>query len=997
MSKFYTKEDAAEYARGKPHFILWNEYDHSFMVYSDVYGYISGTQYPNMHEVVLANDYRKFFFDIDFSINKAGDMMEDEVLDKINTANQHVQNIIAWLVEEMSTRYNKNITRDRVAIVDSSAWCGLQHRYYKYSKNIILVDYCFSADEFMALGTMVRNKYLTKGGLDTFIDNKQFTSYSFNNRFVGCTKVGEERYKTCEEFPRQDLAITNTENTIRFGKKRRPQVCSEFLEISVDIQGILDATEYYWIDDFEFTRYRQNRLEFKRLRPSYCKSCDRDHDSDNTLRIIVKATHLVIACIKSDKILGSLSWDTEEDEIVEEEVVDTVPHIEDHAFNNDCPIKFIKANMKMGKTKECKKYLESLGDVTIVLVSFRRTFTAEMKANFDNFTSYEEITGPIDLNEHNRLIIQVESLHRIIPRSTLQSYCLVLDEVESIWSQFSSGNFVNYYGSSAIFESLYKHSKVVIAMDAHLSPRTKRLSQLLVDKPIHEYHNKHNRTISPYVFVNPGEWLTRFYSLLQDGNKIAVFTNTLTEAKKIAKLASICINVDGVTTPLRVMCYNSETLESIKSTHFADVGKYWSQYDVIVCTPTISAGVSFEEKHFDYVFGYFGNHSCNVETCQQMIGRVRDVKEKIYIYCENTYSGRYPTNIAEIKEYLSVRRDSAINDLASAYSIGDLSYSYDVDYNAYYHEDFRYALTIENIAFDNHSRNGFRDHFVKLLKNCGYVIGEPEIIIENPEVIAEYMGHATVISEELVESVNAAQHITKLEYDELIENRIRRVDVTVDQIYEMQKYKLVTAFPTLDSFCVATVKKFYKKQSSWAQLTHTEDILCNPGTWDERIETSRQDDLLSMTSQYNYHGIMDTNRVSYRSHTHKKVKAILEAYPFDGLLPGIQGFFQMFTGCKIRPSETTKAKLDAFFRVARENIPHITGNVITQGSDKTVIYTIANMMKIIYLCDYSKISGNGLHIRASPAVMIEFDNSLYKGGSGDKTAKKDVPIIIIKS
>jgi hypothetical protein len=939
MSRFYTKEEASEYARNKPHFILWNELDHSFTVYYDVYVYISSNhQYPNMHEVILANDYRKFFFDIDFSINKAGDLTEDEILAKINTADQHVNNIIAWLIEEMGDRYNKNISQDRIAIVDSSGWCGLQHRYYKYSKNIILVDYSFSADEFMTLGSVIRDKYIKKGGLETFIDNKQFSSYSFNNRFVGCTKVGEERYKTCEEFPRQDLAITNIEGTIKLGKRKRQQVNSDFLEIAVDIQGILDTTEHYWIDDFAFTRYHQNRLEFKRLRSSYCNSCNRNHDADNTLRIVVKHTHLVIACIKSDKILGSMSWNTAAEELVEEETVDTVPYIEDYAFYNDCPIKFIKANMKMGKTKKCKKYLESLGDVTIVLVSFRRTFTAEMKANYDNFTSYEDITGPIDLNEHNRLIIQVESLHRIIPSSTLQSHCLVLDEIESIWSQFSSGNFVNYYGSSAIFESLYRHSKIIIAMDAHLSHRTKRLSQLLVNKPIHEYHNKHNVTTVPYVFVNSGEWLTRFYSLLQDGRKIAVFTNTLTEAKKIAKLASITITVDGVATPLRVMCYNSETLESIKSAHFADVNKYWSEYDVIVCTPTISAGVSFEQEHFDYVFGYFSNHSCNVETCQQMIGRVRNVKEKIYLYCDDSYSGRYPTEIKEIKDYLCIRRDEAIADLASSYSIGDLSYCYDVDYNAYYHEDFRYSLTIENIAFDNHSRNGFKAHFINLLKACRYVIGQSETIVEDENVKAEYMGHAAVIDEELVESINTVAEITKIEYEELVENRIRKVDVSVEQIHQMQKYKLTNVFTSNDTFSMATIKKFYKKQSAWIQLTHTNDILCNEGTWNDRIEIVRQDDLLGMKSQYDHYNILDTNRISYRSHTHKKVKAVLDAYPFDNITLGIEGFFKLFTGCKLLPADATKARLNTFFNAANKNLPHLTGNIINYGSAKAVLY-----------------------------------------------------------
>jgi hypothetical protein len=151
-----------------------------------------------------------------------------------------------------------------------------------------------------------------------------------------------------------------------------------------------------------------------------------------------------------------------------------------------------------------------------------------------------------------------------------------------------------------------------------------------------------------------------------------------------------------------------------------------------------------------------------------------------------------------------------------------------------------------------------------------------------------------------------------------------------------------------------------------------------------------------MKSQYDHYNILDTNRISYRSHTHKNVKAVLDAYPFDNITLGIEGFFKLFTGCKLLPADATKARLNTFFSVANKNLPHLTGNIINYGSAKAVLHIIANIMKTIYLCD-SKVSGDGLYIKACSAVMIKHNGLLYRGGTEAKSEKKDVPIIVIKS
>lgn len=47
----------------------------------------------------------------------------------------------------------------------------------------------------------------------------------------------------------------------------------------------------------------------------------------------------------------------------------------------------------------------------------------------------------------------------------------------------------------------------------------------------------------------------------------------------------------------------------------------------------MTAGISYEVENFDIVMGYFDPNSCQAEICSQMLGRIRNVKEKTYYIC----------------------------------------------------------------------------------------------------------------------------------------------------------------------------------------------------------------------------------------------------------------------------------------------------------------------------------------------------------------------------
>ena len=92
-----------------------------------------------------------------------------------------------------------------------------------------------------------------------------------------------------------------------------------------------------------------------------------------------------------------------------------------------------------------------------------------------------------------------------------------------------------------------------------------------------------------------------------------------------------------------------------------DVNQTWLNYTVVMYSPTITAGISFEQKHFDKVFCYFTNMSCDVLSCIQMIGRVRDVGDREINICLESHFHRASITKAGIEKDLVDGRNELLS------------------------------------------------------------------------------------------------------------------------------------------------------------------------------------------------------------------------------------------------------------------------------------------------------------------------------------------------
>ena len=100
-------------------------------------------------------------------------------------------------------------------------------------------------------------------------------------------------------------------------------------------------------------------------------------------------------------------------------------------------------------------------------MSHRHTFSADVSRRY-KVTSYTEISGNINMNEHKRVICQVESLNRI---RAADGCIIIIDEIESIMTQICSR--VSHQQDAHIrFYDIIRNASKVIIMDGYLQQNT---------------------------------------------------------------------------------------------------------------------------------------------------------------------------------------------------------------------------------------------------------------------------------------------------------------------------------------------------------------------------------------------------------------------------------------------------------------------------------------------------------------------------------------------
>jgi hypothetical protein len=495
----------------------------------------------------------------------------------------------------------------------------------------------------------------------------------------------------------------------------------------------------------------------------------------------------------------------------------------------------IKAHMGMGKTKKLITYLDKyyptggLTEYKIVVLAFRRTFASHVKKRLDNFVLYSDVKGMLSAK---RVIVQMESLDRYDLTGGDYPDLVIMDESESIIEQIDSGLARNHGDAIAKFVAIIRYSKRIIAMDAHLSDRTYHIINKLRIEPRNQQiekdnqkrvarPNKHqqlplhitfhcnkykNSTRDTYHFTTDrNRWFHNIFTAVADKKKIAVPTSSLIEAEILKEMLK---RRDHET---KIGFYSSKTSASIKREHFGNVAEYWSQYDVLIFTPTVSAGVSYEEKRFNEMYGFFSDQSCNVEVCLQMLGRVRDIQDRNYFICFDASRGSLPIEIEQIDKFVRQRVEdlyqtnmltgvntsphgSPSHGTNNSISNNLLTHEYNETGSIVYHDSMYYKIWLENIRVRFLSQNNFIQRFISYVAETGAKVAQLGGDVDRETIAA--IGKERLMYKNQIQEVNAdmiakSRELTEQEASSIGDKlHSDQYDVTPEDYNAYQKYLL---------------------------------------------------------------------------------------------------------------------------------------------------------------------------------------------------------------
>jgi hypothetical protein len=836
--KKYTKEDLSRL------FVIRDEHSKKFIVFNSVFDYKEYWHKTPMgqkcfHEIIFGFNNQKIKFDIDISIDdcemqscEMQSYLPSEILiDDINC-------IIDQIITQFNILYGIEITYDYIIITDSSGF--INGNKWKYSYHIIIHNYYVDNNIEAKKFTMRVYENLPER-IQKYIDvgvNKQIQNF----RLLGCSKVEANfRYKKLSEgiFHSKYIDLNYDDFIItRFEESNNilPKIVKDELHTGLksiqkpipdhDIDYIINWLESnHIIDDHILRGVNNNIMSFNRIKNNKnCRICNRIHENDNSLFIKMQKNRdkisLIEYCHRSPNSYNTLITDLKNNNEANDTINESKkPYLqilidrvysniqsEQNGYNNDVIYKeysepfmekyeigpntlCIKAQMGCGKTKALRDYLNDYFDDDILpycirFLTFRQTFAKSLLENFSDFTIYSDIIGDINQYTHGRVIIQVESLHRLVLNNTCDPIdLLILDEVESILSQFNSGLHQQFNSAFAIFQWMLLTAKKVICIDANLCDRTINvLKRMRPNHDIHLYHNKYNRESDNVYKItnNHYDWVSQMILLLSNDKKIVLPTNSLLEAKIYKQI------IEDSFPNKKIQLYSSETLMSEKNEHFSNVSHYWAQLDVLIYTPTCSAGISFELEHFDYVFAHMTDASCDVETCRQMLMRVRNISSKMYYIYFPPYSsnlGNYPITIEDIIHELKFKK----NEMLKNYGGGNIQFEYTISGEIIFFKTNYFYLWLENVRIENLSKNNFVERFIQFSVDCGAII---EVLPSNAEkdCIVNYSQTKKDIKHLIADNIANAKDISQEQQLDIQTRKQSQLDVSVEELQSSLKY-----------------------------------------------------------------------------------------------------------------------------------------------------------------------------------------------------------------
>ena len=275
-------------------------------------------------------------------------------------------------------------------------------------------------------------------------------------------------------------------------------------------------------------------------------------------------------------------------------------------------------------------------DMNILLISSRRTFGAKLLGDLNKygFKLYSDFDD--QYINHNRIICQFDSLLRL---DRTKYHTIIIDECESLARYMTSQHFTKNNKASMVinmFESYLSSADNVYILDADLSDRCVNYYQKVMNLGDEEVsmvvNNFQLYTEYDVKYMKFNDWLNQIINDIDLNKKIVIPMASNNKAKDLK-----CILEERYPNK-KILFLNRDVNDVEKINIVMNVDETWSRYDIVIYTPSVCMGVSFDKKdYFDSIYAYGCEESLGAQEFCQMIHRVRHPQNKVIFLAFDKY------------------------------------------------------------------------------------------------------------------------------------------------------------------------------------------------------------------------------------------------------------------------------------------------------------------------------------------------------------------------
>lgn len=455
----------------------------------------------------------------------------------------------------------------------------------------------------------------------------------------------------------------------------------------------------------------------------------------------------------------------------------------------------VRSPIGTGKTELVKRAVEEMDYSESVLYVSHLVSLATDAAKRLDLELYSDYKGQklndsteATLNEVNHIAICLNSLPMLCNNGKARRFdVVIIDEIEQLLRRCTT-KIKNKKLVLEILRHVISSANKVIVLDAHMSSLTLQMLELWRQGRktvtiLNEHQIGQGRAVT--LYESDAEVMQAALKELRENGTVFLTCNSKDTARATFKLLEK--EAPGK-HGLYISADNSGDLKTLA--FFEDVNSESKKYDFIVCSPSVSTGVSINNNHFSFVGGIF-THAVNTPMdCIQALGRVRNTIN-VHVYASDSKNS-FATNTDEIaaKWMKTHTFDKKLMGIGFAGNLEILS--------AEYHKLF---LAVEREQ--NFARNDFLYRFLQLLDADGYTI-DYKTLDETEATIAEMLKDDAkkLEQQEYVETRVLAKNLTNEEAKN-IGNKHRR---TFEETRALDKYEIKEFYKMDDNLLAEDLK-----------------------------------------------------------------------------------------------------------------------------------------------------------------------------------------------